>query len=55
MGWIGAVLFGGLGLFYAAIALGHPSWILVISGPLLLLALLFFISWLKRAELRMGH
>jgi hypothetical protein len=53
--WIGAVLFGGFGLFYAVIALGHPSWILVISGPLFLIALLFLMSWLKRAEPRTRH
>ena len=53
--WIGAVLFGGLGLFYALTTREHPDWILLISGPLFLIALLFLLNWLKRAEVRTGH
>jgi hypothetical protein len=53
--WIGAILFGGLGLAYALTARSHPDWILLISGPLFVIALLFLMNWLKRAELRTGH
>ena len=48
--WIGAVLFGGLGLFYLVTALSHPSWVMVISGPLFLIGLLFLMSWLARSR-----
>jgi ABC-type dipeptide/oligopeptide/nickel transport system permease component len=52
--WIGAVVFTGLALLYVrfAQARGHLEWTLVISLPLLLLAALFLVNWVKRAELR---
>jgi len=53
--WIGAVLFGGLGFLYALTARDHPDWILLISGPLFVIALLFLMNWVKRSELRSGH
>ena len=46
--WIGAILFFGLGLCYGLTNLRHPSWILTISGPLLLVGSLFLVSWLQR-------
>lgn len=49
--WIGAVLFAAAGALYMANSLRHPDWILLISGPLFLIAVLFLVSWLKRAEL----
>jgi len=49
--WIGALLFAAVGMFYLVTTLRHPDWILTISGPLFLIAALFLISWLKRAEL----
>ena len=49
--WVGTGLFAGLGIFYLRNNLRHPNWILVISGPLFLIAALFLINWLKRAEL----
>ena len=49
--WVGTLLFAGLGIFYMHNTLRHPDWILVISGPLFLIAALFLINWLKRAEL----
>jgi hypothetical protein len=52
--WIGAILFGALGLAYALTARNHPDWILLISGPLFVIALLFLMNWLRRAELRTG-
>jgi len=49
--WIGAVGFVGAGGLYAKIAWGHPNFILTISGPLFVLAILFLINWFKHAEL----
>jgi lysylphosphatidylglycerol synthetase-like protein (DUF2156 family) len=50
--WIGAVVFVAAGALYAKGAWRHPSWILTISGPLFVIAALFLVNWLKRAELR---
>src|SRR5271169_1716371 len=49
--WIGTLLFAGLGMYYLRYNLRHPNWILVISGPLFLIAVLFLINWLMRAQL----
>ncbi|MCY3001502.1 MAG: hypothetical protein NTV21_06830 [Planctomycetota bacterium] len=43
--WIGAASFGVLAAAYVGIAWSHPSWVLVISGPLALVALAYFIAW----------
>ena len=52
--WIGAVLFVALALIYAyfAVGRGHPEWIAIISGPLLLIAGLFLVNWLYRKQIR---
>jgi hypothetical protein len=51
--WTGAVLFAAAGILYAVKALPrHPSWFLGISVPLLIVAGLFLLDWVKRAELR---
>ncbi len=56
--WVGAAGFAALGGLYAATrGWRHPSWILIISGPLFVIAALFFFSWRMRrktgnAELR---
>ena len=42
--WIGAVLFAFLGVSYTLTARDHPDWILLISGPLFLIALLFLMN-----------
>ena len=47
--WIGAIAFAALALAYAFMVPSHPDWILVISGPLLLAAILFFWSWRRTA------
>jgi uncharacterized membrane protein len=51
--WVGAAGFAGLALYYAK---GnwqrHPDWVVVIAGPLVLLAVLFLVNWLKHDELR---
>jgi len=52
--WIGAVLFVALAMAYAyfAVGRGHPEWIAIISGPLLLIAGLFLLNWLNRKQIR---
>ncbi len=50
--WVGAVLFSALGILYLIMAWGKISWILTISGPLFLVALLFLINWRYRGPLR---
>jgi hypothetical protein len=49
IGWkheaVAATIFAGLTIFYAASALDHPSWIVIIAGPLALVGALFFASW----------
>jgi hypothetical protein len=50
---VGAALFVGAGVLYMLYvrpAWRHPSWILSISGPLFVIAALFLVDWLKRAE-----
>ncbi len=47
--WIGTVLFGGLAVLYAVTQFRHPSWILTISGPLILIAVLFWVGWRRRS------
>lgn len=51
--WVGAVLFATLGALYVATMGRHRlDWNLIIAGPLFLLAALFLVGWLRRAELR---
>ena len=49
--WIGAVAFVALAVLYAVMVRGRMDWIAVISGPLLIVAVLFLVSWMRRAEL----
>ena len=48
--WIGALVFTGVAVSYAYAARTHASWIPVIAGPLLLVGILFFWSWIRRKE-----
>ena len=50
--WIGAVAFLGLAVLYAVMVHGRLDWIAVISGPLLIVAVLFLVSWSRRGDLR---
>lgn len=50
--WVGGVLFAGLGMLYLVWARHHPSWIVIIAGPLFLVGGLFLLGWTKRAEIR---
>lgn len=48
---VGTVAFLGAGLFYSlTIGANHASWILTISGPLFLIAILFFLGWLQKKK-----
>ena len=51
--WIGAVGFAGLAMYYAK---GnwrhHPDWVVVVAGPLVVLAALFLVNWSKHDQLR---
>jgi hypothetical protein len=51
--WVGALLFSGLAVCYMVLFWGRFHWSVyaVISGPLCLLGVLFFLNWLWRAEL----
>ncbi len=52
--WVGAILFIALALFYLVWFWGRFHWsaYLGISGPLVLLGLLFLFNWIYRAQLR---
>ena len=52
--WTGAVVFTGLAAWYVVTTRGQFHWATyaIISGPLLLLGLLFLLNWIYRAELR---
>jgi hypothetical protein len=45
--WVGAIAFVGLAVLYA-VRVGRLDWIAVISGPLLVVGLLFLTGWLRR-------
>jgi len=45
---IGAIVFTGLAIFYAVTSIGHLSWILLIGGPLVIAAILYFVGWRYR-------
>ena len=52
--WVGAILFIGLALFYLVWSRGRFHWsaYLGISGPLILIGVLFLLNWIYRAQLR---
>ena len=49
--WLGGVVFTGLAVVYATTAGSRLDWILVISGPLLIVGTLFLWSWRFHEEL----
>jgi hypothetical protein len=55
--WVSSLLFLGLGVFYLLETGGRFSWstYLLISGPLFLLAILFFGSWIGGRSRRHGQ
>lgn len=52
--WVGGLGFTGLAATYAYLARSHPAWIVVISGPLLIVGILFWRSWRHHGELRLA-
>jgi hypothetical protein len=46
--WVGGVVFIGAAVWYAGLVWGRTSWILTISGPLITVGLLFFLSSIDR-------
>lgn len=52
--WIGALLFPTLALSYPVLTQGRQHWsvYLVISGPLVLLGVLFILNWIYREQLQ---
>jgi len=52
--WVGAILFIALAVFYLAWSWGRFHWsaYLGISGPLVLIGVLFLFNWIYRAQLR---
>jgi hypothetical protein len=52
--WVGAVLFTALAVFYVVWAWGRFHWsaYVAISGPLVLLGVLFLFNWIYRAQLQ---
>jgi hypothetical protein len=49
--WVGGIAFAVLAVTYAASVRGRLDWILVISGPLLTVGVLFLWSWRYHEEL----
>lgn len=49
--WVGAVVFVLVAALYSVIARQRLDWILVISGPLLVVGALFLLSWRHHKEL----
>lgn len=43
--WVGSAAYTALAAAYAVTAWRHPTWILVIAVPLLVIAALFWLSW----------
>ena len=50
--WVGGLVFTGLAIAYAYMARRHLSWIPTISGPLLIVGVLFLWSWVDRRRTR---
>ncbi|HKW99839.1 MAG TPA: hypothetical protein VJN43_19015 [Bryobacteraceae bacterium] len=50
--WIGAAVFGAAGTLYTIWAWRHPNWVMLIGGPLFVVAALFIMSWINRAQFR---
>jgi hypothetical protein len=55
--WIGALAFLSLGIWYLLMTWGRMHWTayVFISGPLFLLAILYFLNWLWRSKLKPDH
>ena len=49
--WVGGSVFTGLALTYGYVARHHLPWIAVVSGPLLVVGILFLWSWTQHRRL----
>ena len=49
--WVGGSVFTALAPTYAYVVRQHLSWILVVSGPLFLVGILFLWSWMQHRRL----
>jgi hypothetical protein len=49
--WIGAIAFMALAALYAVMVRGRVDWVAAISGPLIMVGVLFLVSWRHRADL----
>ena len=50
--WIGAVIFLGAGLLYLFTTLQRMDWVLFISGPLIIVGILYLLGWIWRENIR---
>jgi hypothetical protein len=51
--WVGTAGFTALAVWYAVgIGRHHPDWVVTVSGPMIAIALLFLLNWLKHDQLR---
>ena len=48
--WVGGLAFMAMAVGYAWMARGHTDWIVVISGPLMVVGALFVWSWWSEAH-----
>jgi hypothetical protein len=53
--WIGGAVFIAVAVLHADAALPRVDWILVVSGPLLLVGVLFLWSWRSRVAVGRSH
>ena len=55
--WVGGIVFNILGVLYLVMFWGRSPWsvYLVISGPLFLIGVLFWLNWRCRRELRTSN
>jgi hypothetical protein len=54
-GLVGTIAFVGFAVFYAWQAREHPSWILLLSGPSLIVGLLYFLDRYLKRKIRKNH
>ena len=52
--WVGGLVFTALAIAYAYTVRNHVSWVLCISGPLLVVGVLYLWSWRGHRTLRAG-
>lgn len=54
-GLVGAFSFIGFSIFYTWQAREHPGWILSLSGPSLIVGLLYFLDWYLKRKTPKNH